>query len=363
MALDQPQPALLFMPDISGFTQFINETEILHSQQIIQELLETLIECNQIGLKVGEIEGDAIFFYKLGDKPDMTTLLRQVEVMFTTFHQHLRLYDQQRICPCKACESAVKLALKVVSHYGEVTGIAVKDHKKLFGKDVIVIHRLLKNNLNKKEYVVVTDPLANGSTEKTLPEWYAPQSAIETYDVGEVQFYFSDLSNLHGSIPPISSPKYNTAANTYVAFTEEKLIDAPIFSTFGAIFDLPQRSRWMDRVKAIEMVSNDHVPRVGTKHRCIVGEKNNPVIVTESVKITPNEIEMVEMDERGTGGCRYRLQRISDDQTKLSVDLLVKNNFLVKLMFNSFMKLKYMKSIAQSLQNLQRYLHPAVVPA
>ena len=363
MAHDQPQRALLFMPDISGFTQFVNETEILHSQQIVQELLETLIECNQIGLQVGEIEGDAIFFYKLGDKPDMPTLLRQVEVMFTTFHQHLKLYDQQRICPCKACESAVKLALKVVSHYGEVTGIAVKDHNKLFGKDVIVIHRLLKNNLNKKEYVLVTDQLANGSTQDTLPQWYTPQLATETYDVGEIQFHFSDLSNLHGSIPPITSPKYNSASKTYVAFTEEKVIDAPIFSVFGAIFDLPQRSRWMDGVKGIEMVSNDHVPRVGTKHRCIVGEKNNPIIVTESVRIAPDDIEMVEMRLQGDGGCRYRLQKISEDQTKLSIDMIVKDSFVIKRMFNLFMKSKHMKSIAKSLQNLQQYLQPAAVPA
>src|SRR5438105_15793631 len=106
MVPNQPQQALLFMPDISGFTQFVNETEIFHSQQIIQELLEILIECNQLGLQIGEIEGDAIFFYKLGDKPDMQALLKQVEKMFTSFHQHLKLYDQQRICPCKACSSA-----------------------------------------------------------------------------------------------------------------------------------------------------------------------------------------------------------------------------------------------------------------
>src|SRR6266571_2089943 len=108
MVPNQPQPALLFMPDISGFTQFVNDNEIMHSQQIVQELLETLVECNQLGLQVGEIEGDAIFFYKLGDKPDMPALLKQVETMFTTFHQHLKLYDQQRVCLCKACESAIQ---------------------------------------------------------------------------------------------------------------------------------------------------------------------------------------------------------------------------------------------------------------
>ena len=53
---------LLFIPDISGFTRFINQTDIEHSRLIIQELLEVLINANQIGLEVSEIEGDAILF-------------------------------------------------------------------------------------------------------------------------------------------------------------------------------------------------------------------------------------------------------------------------------------------------------------
>ena len=67
----QTQPALLFMPDISGFTQFVSETEISHSQHIVQELLEIIIDSNHLNLQISEIEGDAIFFYKPGDKPDL----------------------------------------------------------------------------------------------------------------------------------------------------------------------------------------------------------------------------------------------------------------------------------------------------
>jgi hypothetical protein len=358
MVPDRPQPALLFMPDISGFTQFVNDNEIMHSQQIVQELLETLIECNQLGLQVGEIEGDAIFFYKLGNKPDMPALLQQVETMFTTFHQHLNLYDQQRVCPCKACESAVQLSLKIVSHYGEVTGIAVKDHKKLFGKDVILIHRLLKNSLDKKEYVLLTDPVVTDGNrnQMELPQWYSPQSAVEQYDLGEVPFYFSDLSHLHDLIPPAIFSKSNLAAKTYTAFTVEKQINAPLEKSFAPIYDLPQRIKWMEGVKGIEMLTNDHIHRTGTRHRCIIGDKNNPVIVTESVTITPDYIEFVEMDERGGGGCRYSLQKISEEETKLSIHMLVKNNPLMKLMFNLMMKSKYMKGLKQSLENLQHYL-------
>jgi len=355
MVPDQPQQALLFMPDISGFTQFVNDTEILHSQQIIQELLETLIECNQLGLQVCEIEGDAIFFYKLGTKPDMNALLKQVETMFTRFHQHIRLFEQQRFCPCAACNSAMNLTLKVFSHFGEVTGISVKDHKKLFGKDVILIHRLMKNNLDKKEYVLLTDPVVGDSMDPGLPRWYSPQQAVENYDVGQVQFYFSDLSHLHNEIPVVTAPKYNTAANTFVAFTLEKTYNVPIKNLFGAIYDLPQRVYWMDGVKGIEMVTNDHVHRIGTKHRCIL-EKDRPVIVTESITIGLEKIELVEMAESGVGGCHYTVTQISENESKLSVEMLVKNNLVMKVMFNTFMKAKHMKSLQKSLENLEEYI-------
>ena len=89
---------LLFIPDISGFTRFINETEIEHSRLIIEELLETLINANQIGLEVSEIEGDAILFYKFGEPPNLQELYRQVQQMFCAFHKHLIAYDHRRYC-------------------------------------------------------------------------------------------------------------------------------------------------------------------------------------------------------------------------------------------------------------------------
>ena len=62
---------LLFIPDISGFTKFVNETEIEHSRIIIEELLENIINSNKIGLYISEVEGDAILFYRFGDSPSI----------------------------------------------------------------------------------------------------------------------------------------------------------------------------------------------------------------------------------------------------------------------------------------------------
>src|SRR5687768_13906350 len=107
---------LLFIPDISGFTRFVNQTEIEHSRLIIQELLEVMINSNRIGLQVSEIEGDAILFYKFGDPPALEEIFKQVEEMFCAFHKNLLAYDVGKYCQCKACTTAVDLTLKVISH-------------------------------------------------------------------------------------------------------------------------------------------------------------------------------------------------------------------------------------------------------
>ena len=132
---------LLFIPDISGFTQFVNDTDIDHSRLIIQELLELLINANDMGLEVSEIEGDAILFYKFGDPPSLEAVYNQVEKMFCAFHRHLGVYDSYRFCQCRACAAAVHLTLKVITHYGEFTSYSVKNFNKLIGKDIIVAHQ------------------------------------------------------------------------------------------------------------------------------------------------------------------------------------------------------------------------------
>ncbi len=66
-----PDSALIFIPDISGFTRFVTETETRHASHIISELIEAILESNQLDLSVSEIEGDAVLFYRLGRPPSL----------------------------------------------------------------------------------------------------------------------------------------------------------------------------------------------------------------------------------------------------------------------------------------------------
>ena len=132
--------ALLFIPDISGYSNFVNDTEINHAQHIIEELLDGIIDSNNIGLEVSEIEGDAIFFFRPGKAPTVAELLAQVQKMFVNFHAQLKRYETHRICDCGACSTANELTLKFVAHYGPIAENKIKGRKSLFGKDVIIAH-------------------------------------------------------------------------------------------------------------------------------------------------------------------------------------------------------------------------------
>src|SRR5450432_3169534 len=193
---------LLFIPDISGFTRFVNQTDIEHSRLIIQELLEVLINANQIGLEISEVEGDAILFYKFGECPQLEELYKQVEKMFCEFHKSLIAYDHRRFCQCTACVSAIDLTLKVITHYGEFTGYNVKNFNKLIGKDIIVAHQLLKNDIEQHEYWLVTKSLLQDNAPADFTQWMNWNSSSQQTGSGEIPFQFTQLSQLKNEISP-----------------------------------------------------------------------------------------------------------------------------------------------------------------
>src|SRR3954470_24016821 len=193
---------LIFIPDISGFSRFVTETEIEHSRLIIQELLEALINANETGLQISEIEGDAILFYKFGERPSLETLCRQVEKMFCTFHTSLLSYHFRRYCQCAACTSSIELTLKVITHYGEFASYTVKNFRKLIGKDIIVAHQLLKNDIPQHEYWLVTKPILKEEDPMSLEEWMRWMQSSKVTEAGEIPFHYTQLGVLKEKIKP-----------------------------------------------------------------------------------------------------------------------------------------------------------------
>src|SRR5690606_17613807 len=61
-SLQESTPAFFFLPDISGFTNFIKNTNLKEGVRLIHDLLEIIIDSNILNLEIAEIQGDAIWF-------------------------------------------------------------------------------------------------------------------------------------------------------------------------------------------------------------------------------------------------------------------------------------------------------------
>jgi len=345
--------ALLFVPDISGFTSFVRDTEIEHSQHIIKGLLEKLIDANEIGLQISEVEGDAILFYRFGLPPDAEEFFHQVEKMFVSFHSMLKLIEIQSICQCGACSSAQNLTLKIVAHYGEITLSQIKEHTKLFGQNVITVHRLLKNDISHHEYVLFTKMLTDNWQLSSLPQWAYREEGSQQYDVGVINYNYAKLSPLKQFVPEPATEEFSIPGVKYPVFYIEENINCSIDHVFNVLTDLPNRMKWMQGAQKIELL--DQGPNhVGTHHRCVV-DKNSPVMVTSGFRRNSEIITFTETDIDKKMCSVYTLKKLNDEQTAVRVDAFIKNNLILKVLFNLFLKKKVCYFFHASINNLKRF--------
>ena len=348
---------LIFIPDISGFTRFVNETEIDHSRLIIQELLEILVNANHLGLEISEIEGDAILFYKFGSPPELKDLYEQVEKMFLDFHRNIVAYDRRRYCQCKACLSVMNLTLKVITHYGEFTDYTVKDFKKLIGRDLIIAHQLLKNDIPQHEYWLVTQNLLTSEPGnfKNL-KW---TSSMKETESGTIPFHYAELGQLKNDIR--GDVSFQTQFDKMSKmFSVRREFDTDIITLFHATGDFQYRSHWVEGVKDVEELTH-YLPRVGMKCK-VIGENRSVVIYSNDFSYSDNKIEFSERDENKSVCLRYILERVRAKRTSLTLDYYFENDFVKKLSFQILKARKIKASYERSIKNLDSLVHQLRIP-
>ncbi len=177
----------ILIPDISGFTKFVNTTDFYTGRTIIIKLLETLLNSNILDLQASEIEGDAILFYKKG-RISPPLLEKQFNHMFQKFGEQLELLQI-------TTGHHINMSLKLIAHYGELSEFKVGKFEKLYGKAVIEAHRLLKNSVESDSYILLTDALLASKTETPSQKScsYQGSKLFETYtDLRKINYtYFN----------------------------------------------------------------------------------------------------------------------------------------------------------------------------
>jgi hypothetical protein len=145
------QSGYLILADISGYTEFVTETEMDHGSEILKSLMQVVLDETRPPLKVQEIEGDAIFSYALTDSIDRGVLLvEMIEEMYGVFQTGLEDIKRNSTCTCRACASAGDLDMKFIVHHGAFTTRVIGGREGISGAAVILAHRLLKNHIKEK---------------------------------------------------------------------------------------------------------------------------------------------------------------------------------------------------------------------
>src|SRR4051795_13414866 len=144
------QRACFLIADISGTTGYLADVELDHAQDILADLIGAVVTALRPGFKLAKLEGDAAFTFALGETVDGSMLLDTIERCYFGFRRRRRDVRQATSCECNACARIPDLDLKFVIHHGVAIHHAVAGRKELAGSDVIVVHRLLKNDVKEQ---------------------------------------------------------------------------------------------------------------------------------------------------------------------------------------------------------------------
>jgi hypothetical protein len=190
------RPTCFLIADISGYTGYLADVELDHAQDILADLIGAVVTALRPNFRLAKLEGDAAFTFMTAETIDGSMLLDTIERCYFGFRRRRRDVRQATSCECNACVRIPDLDLKFVVHHGTAIHQKVAGRQELLGSDVIVAHRLLKNEvverLGIEAYAVISqacvdasdiDPAALGMVQHT-----------ETYDrIGEVPGWVHDL--------------------------------------------------------------------------------------------------------------------------------------------------------------------------
>jgi len=194
------QQGFLIISDITGYSKYLNESELEHARDSLTALLNILLDHTKSPLVLSKLEGDAVFSYA----PEHgflqgQSLLDMIESTYASFRKALELMVLNTTCTCNACRNLPNLDLKFFVHFGSFMIQKLGDFNELVGNDVNLVHRLAKNHIKEETgcqaYAAFTQSVMDALGLVDFQNSLIPYR--ETFaDVGEVQMYVQDMHNV-----------------------------------------------------------------------------------------------------------------------------------------------------------------------
>ncbi|HAF09477.1 MAG TPA: hypothetical protein DCK98_05270 [Chloroflexi bacterium] len=295
------------MADISGYTAFVSGTEHEHSREILAELIENIAKSFGGRLSIDQVEGDALCCTTARTDVEVGDWLRET---FVAFHRRLRDMRAATTCPCQACQMIGNLGLKFVVHRGTFSRQVVAGVVQLHGADVNLVHRLLKNTVPLREYLLATDAACAAWPENARTAYVrAPQH----YDVGDVEAAYLDLAPVRdGALREERQRVRRDEAKLRMT----RRFDAPPERVWQLMIDPVARKRIM-QVPRVDFEAGARGSLVGAEYHCEHGGDHATVFRVVSAE-RPSELTTTV--EFPFVGRIYRTDRVVPEGTGTRVD-------------------------------------------
>jgi len=268
----QPEPVCLLIADISGYTRYLAGVELDHAQDILADLIGTVVTALRPTFRLAKLEGDAAFVFAPAGKLDASLLLDTIERCYFGFRRRRRDVRQATECTCNACVRIPDLNLKFVVHHGLALRQRIAGREELLGSDVIVVHRLLKNEVVERlgisAYAVLTQACVDAMALD--PSALGMQPLSETYEhLGEVRMWVHDLER-RWQDEEARQRVFVTPAESW--FTQSVATTAPPQLAWEFVTAPGRRPSWQVGVKQVTLIDGPGNRRaVGATNHCAHG--------------------------------------------------------------------------------------------
>jgi len=298
------QEGALVLADISGYSKFIAQTEVDHSWSILHELLDTMVRTLQGRMDVSQVEGDAILFIS---GLSMADVIAATDQTFIAFHRRLRDMRAVTTCPCGACANIGMLKLKFVVHHGRFSRQRLGAVEQLHGTDVIVAHRLLKNKVPSKEYLLVTDAVLSRLPEE-MRERFTPHE--EEFDLGAISGGYREIAHLWEEA---EAKERKRVEPEEAMVSSDIVLDAPLHLVYAEMLkpEVMQRYLFADDVETIPGARGESLAE---EFHCHHGGE---LVTMRVVSIVPESEMTLVADKPTTMHVTSRLSDAGREQTRL----------------------------------------------
>ena len=186
------------MADITGYTAYLNQSELEHAHGTLKTLLGLLIDHTKPPLVLSGLEGDAVLSYTIdSERFEGQAFIEMIEATYVAFKRAIDLMVMNTSCECNACANINTLDLKFFVHHGEFVVQELAGGEELVGADVNLIHRLMKNNVVEETAVRAYTLFTEASISQLGLEGFA--NSLTSYQdefsgIGSVKCWVLDMA-------------------------------------------------------------------------------------------------------------------------------------------------------------------------